>query len=274
MTVSTGRIKDIANILKLGHIEFRTTDLVRAREFYVDLIGLHETGRDENRIYLRCTEDRQHHTFVLRQADAAGVGTIGFRVAAEDDLDRMKARFEALGLPVRWAGNDMLGQGRTLRMQDPLGFTIDYYAEVATVPWLVQQYHLHKGPSPTRIDHVNVLTPDAQAGYDWYTQELGFGCAEYTESEPPDPRIWASWLFRKATVHDIAVMTGAVPPRIMSAFRCRIRCRSSRPATCSQVPVTPIISNAGRRATAFPMRCSCISGIPTATASSSTPATI
>ena len=85
MTVSTGRIKDIANILKLGHIEFRTTDLVRAREFYVDLIGLHETGRDENRIYLRCTEDRQHHTFVLRQADAAGVGTIGFRVAAEED---------------------------------------------------------------------------------------------------------------------------------------------------------------------------------------------
>ena len=118
---------------------------------------------------------------MLRQADAAGVGTIGFRVAGEEDLDRMKARFEALGLPVRWAGNDMLGQGRTLRMQDPLGFTIDYYAEVTTVPWLVQQYHLHKGPSPTRIDHVNVLTPDAQAGYDWYTQELGFGCAEYTE---------------------------------------------------------------------------------------------
>jgi catechol 2,3-dioxygenase len=211
VTVSTGRIKDIANILKLGHVEFRTTDLERAREFYVDLIGLHETGRDENRIYLRCTEDRQHHTFVLRQAAAPGVGTIGFRVAAEEDLDRMKARFEELGLPVRWSGNDILGQGRTLRMQDPLGFTIDYYAEVETVPWLVQQYHLHKGPSPTRIDHVNVLTPDAQAGYDWYTQELGFGCAEYTESEPPDPRIWASWLFRKATVHDIAVMTGAGP---------------------------------------------------------------
>ena len=209
--MSGGRIKDIANIQKLGHIEFRTTDLERARNFYVDLIGMHETARDENRVYLRCTEDRQHHSFVLRKADSAGVGTIGFRVASNDDLDRMKKRFEELGLPVRWAGNDMLGQGRTLRMQDPFGFVIDYYAEMETVPWMVQSYHLHKGASPTRIDHANVLTPDAQAGYEWYMQELGFGCAEYTESEPPDTRIWASWLYRKATVHDIAVMTGAGP---------------------------------------------------------------
>lgn len=209
--MSAGRIKDIANIARLGHVEFRTTDLERARDFYVDLIGLHETERDHDRIYLRCTEDKQHHTFVLRRAQSAGVGHIGFVVADEDDLDRMKARFEELGLPVRWAGNEMLGQGRTLSVQDPLGFVIDYYATIQPVPWLVQQYHLHKGASPTRVDHVNVLTPDAQAGYDWYTGELGFGCAELTESDPPEQRIWASWLFRKSTVHDIAVMTGAGP---------------------------------------------------------------
>lgn len=118
MTVSAGRIKDIANIQKLGHIEFRTTDLERARDFYVNLIGLHETARDDNRVYLRCTEDKQHHTFVLRKADSAGVGHIGFMVAEEGDLDRMKLRFEELGLPTRWAGNEMLGQGRTLRVQD------------------------------------------------------------------------------------------------------------------------------------------------------------
>ena len=209
--MSAGRIRDIASIERLGHVEFRTTDLERARDFYVDLIGLHETERDHDRIYLRCTEDKQHHTFVLRQAKQAGVGPIGFVVADEDALDRMKGRFEALGLPVRWAGNEVLGQGRTLRVQDPLGFVIDYYAEIQSVPWLAQQYHLHKGASPTRVDHINVLTPDAQAGYDWYTEELGFGCAELTESDPPQRRIWASWLFRKSTVHDIAVMTGAGP---------------------------------------------------------------
>lgn len=48
--MSAGRIKDIANIKRLGHVEFRTTDLERARDFYVDLIGLHETERDHDRI--------------------------------------------------------------------------------------------------------------------------------------------------------------------------------------------------------------------------------
>ena len=78
--MSAGRIKDIASIERLGHVEFRTTDLERARDFYVDLIGLHETERDHGRIYLRCTEDKQHHTFVLREAESAGVGSIGFVV--------------------------------------------------------------------------------------------------------------------------------------------------------------------------------------------------
>lgn len=209
--MSGSQIKDIANIVKFGHLEFRTTDLERARDFYVNLIGLYETARDEKRIYLRCTEDRQHHTFVLREAPSAGVGHIGFRVSSEEDLDRMKKRFDELGLRTRWAQDLLKGQGRTLRMQDPLGFTIEYYAEMEEVEWLVQKYHLHKGAAPTRIDHANVLTPDAQKGYEWYTKELGFGCAEYTESEPPEQRIWASWLFRKATVHDVAVMTGKGP---------------------------------------------------------------
>src|SRR5262249_59749844 len=106
---------------------------------------------------------------------------------------------------------EMRGQGLTLRVQDPLVCVIDGYAEIQSVPWLVQQYHLHKGASPTLVDHINVLTPDAQAGYDWYTKELGFGCAELTESDPPEGRIWRSWLFRKSTVHDIALMTGAGP---------------------------------------------------------------
>ena len=34
-----------ANIVRLGHIEFRVTDLERARDFYVDLLGMREGPR-------------------------------------------------------------------------------------------------------------------------------------------------------------------------------------------------------------------------------------
>ncbi len=204
-------IKDIANIQSLGHVEFCVTDLERTRDFYVDLIGLHETERDRDRVYLRGTEGREHHSLVLRKADSPGVGHIAFRVQDEASMTDMDARFKALGLQTSWVEGEELGQGRALRVQDPLGFTIEYYAEMQSVDWLLQKYHLHKGVSPTRIDHVNMLTPDAQGGYDWYTNELGFGCAELTESEAPSNRVWASWLFRKGTVHDVAVMTGKGP---------------------------------------------------------------
>ncbi len=78
-------------------------------------------------------------------------------------------------------------------------------------PWMLQQYHLHRHGCPTRLDHLNILVPDAQAGFDWYTKHLGFFCAEYTASAPPGDTVYASWLYRKATVHDIAVMSGKGP---------------------------------------------------------------
>lgn len=37
--MSASRIKDIASIQKLGHIEFRTADREWVRDFYVNLIG-------------------------------------------------------------------------------------------------------------------------------------------------------------------------------------------------------------------------------------------
>jgi catechol 2,3-dioxygenase len=202
----------VANVLRLGHVEYRVTDLERSRDFYVNLLGLHETERVGDRIYLRCIEDREHHTLILRRASSGGAGPISFRVATPDDLERLERRFTELDLPTKWLQRgEKAGQGPSLRVRDPFGFTVEFYAEMAEVEWLLQKNHLHRGAAPIRVDHVNVLTPDAQKGFDWYTGELGFKCAEYTESEPPEQRVWASWLYRKPTVHDIAVMTGPGP---------------------------------------------------------------
>ena len=90
---------------------------------------------------------------------------------------------------MRWlAAGEERGQGRALRVQDPFGFQVEYYAHMEQAPWLLQQYHLHRHGCPTRLDHLNVLMPDAQAGFDWYTRELGF-CSEFTASAPPEERV-------------------------------------------------------------------------------------
>ncbi|MDI3340897.1 MAG: 3,4-dihydroxyphenylacetate 2,3-dioxygenase [Sphaerobacter sp.] len=200
------------NILKAGHVELRVTDLERARSFYVDLLGFVETERTADRIYLRCLEDWEHHSLILAKAAAPGLGHIAYRVASEDDLTALHRLATARELPARWLqpGTER-GQGQALRIQDPLGFPVEFYHEVERVPRLLQQFHLYRGTHVMRVDHVNLQVPDVEAGAAWYRDALGFACSEYTESEDTPPRLWAIWLHRKQNVHDVALMTGRGP---------------------------------------------------------------
>src|SRR5262249_28284873 len=119
-------VKDSVSIVRLGHIEYRVTDLERARHFYVDLLGFHETEHDRDHIYLRAIEDREHHTVTLRAAPTRGVGHVGFKVSGPDALDRLERRFRRLGLLVRrLKPEEERGQSDALRVRDPFGFPIE-----------------------------------------------------------------------------------------------------------------------------------------------------
>ena len=109
------------NITRCAHAEYRVTDLGAARAFYVDALGMVETDRTADRIYLGGLEERDKYSLVLRQAPSPGVGHIAFRVASPDDLDKLARVYEDHGLPTRWFEADTveLGQGRALRAQDP-----------------------------------------------------------------------------------------------------------------------------------------------------------
>ena len=77
------------NILRLGHIEYLVSDLARARDFYVDVVGLFETESDADHVYLRAIEDREHHSVVLTRSPSPGIGHFSFRVSCAEDLDRL-----------------------------------------------------------------------------------------------------------------------------------------------------------------------------------------
>ncbi len=204
------------NILRAAHVEFRVTDLERAAEFYVGLLGFVETARDANRLYLRGYEEWLHHSLVLRGAPSAGVGHIAFRVADPGDLDALAAVAKAEGLPHRWAEGEEAGQGRALRLQDPAGLPLEFFHDMQPVERLLQRYDRYRGPGVMRLDHFNCQVTDVQRAADWYQQTLGFHCSELTETEDTPPRLWAIWLHRKQNVHDIALMTG-IGPRVHHA---------------------------------------------------------
>jgi catechol 2,3-dioxygenase len=189
------------------------TDLEKSREFYVKTLGLVETESTRNRIYLRGLEDRCHHSLLLTESNEPSVDHISYRVRDESDLDRIAELFEKLDLHFKGVKEESAerGQGRALRVQDPLGFPVEFFCEMSEAEWLWQKFDKHQGARVMRIDHVNMLVPDVQKASDWYVAKLGFQCTEYTETEGRDPKLWGTWLKRKPTVHDVALMNGTGP---------------------------------------------------------------
>lgn len=201
------------NVIRAAHGELRVTDLERARTFYVDLLGLVETERTADALYLRGLEERTHHSLVLRRADSPGAGPMSFRVESEEDLERLEHFCVQEGLGYRWieAGQEP-GQGAALRVRDPNGLPLEFYATMEPVERLLQRFDLYRGAHIMRFDHFNCQVPDLEAAYEWYATKLGFGCSEYTAGETPDS-LFAVWLQRKGNVHDLALMNG-IGPRV------------------------------------------------------------
>jgi catechol 2,3-dioxygenase-like lactoylglutathione lyase family enzyme len=74
---------------------------------------------------------------------------------------------------------------------------------------LVQRYDLRRGASINRLDHINIATPDVPVAFDYYSA-LGFGLSETIE-DFDDGTLFAAWMFRKQTVHDVAFTLGSGP---------------------------------------------------------------
>ncbi|MGF7086396.1 3,4-dihydroxyphenylacetate 2,3-dioxygenase [Kroppenstedtia sanguinis] len=198
------------NILRAGRAVIRVTDLDAARRFYVDGLGFVETEAKEDCIYLRGLEEHLHHSYVLKRAARPGVEVISYRVMQESDLDRIASFFAEKGLPAQWLEEgSQHGIGRALRVQDVSGIPLEFYYKMERVERKLQQFDLYKGSRMQRIDHFNCMVPDVKSAHDFYIEELGFRCSEYTETE--EEQIWAAWLHRKPTVHDVAFMNGKGP---------------------------------------------------------------
>ena len=58
-------------VMRPGHIQLRVLDLDESVEFYKNVLGLVETGRDAaGRVYFKAWDERDHNSVILRQAEA------------------------------------------------------------------------------------------------------------------------------------------------------------------------------------------------------------
>src|ERR1700689_4508771 len=164
------------NIVRCSHVVLDVTNLDASREFYENTVGLHVEDRDDKAVYLRGSEEHQHHSLVLRKAATAACNRLGFKVGNEGDLDKAAAFFSENGIAYAFAEQPF--QGRTLQFTDPFGFQLELNATMDTRPHLLRRYDLYKGCHPQRIDHFNVFAAEVQETRDFYAR---LGCRRSEE---------------------------------------------------------------------------------------------
>jgi 3,4-dihydroxyphenylacetate 2,3-dioxygenase len=196
------------DIVRLAYVDLVVTDLERAREFWVDQVGFHLTVATDDALYLRGFDEFVHHSVRLSLGVRPSCERLGYRVRTPDDLDRAERWFAERGCAVRRVpAGTTLGFGEAVRVQDPFGFSMELVHEMEPVERLVQRYDLRRGSSVNRIDHMNVVTPDVQGAYEFY-RDLGFGLSETIQD---GDELYATWMFRKPSIHDAAFTRGTGP---------------------------------------------------------------
>ena len=212
----------MTGVLRPGHISLRVLDLEEGINFYKNVLGLVETGRDaQGRVYFKAWDEREHNSVLIREADKAGVDFFAFKVADKATLDKLDGDLQAFGLKTeRIPAGEMLETGERVRFEVPSGHLIELYAEKTDVgngqsyvnpdPWVPDAEH---GIAPTRMDHCLLYGPDIEKVQEIFEKVLGFFLVEHVVMEDGKTDL-AIWLSCSTKAHDIAFVRHPEPGKL------------------------------------------------------------
>ncbi|WGW11923.1 3,4-dihydroxyphenylacetate 2,3-dioxygenase [Saxibacter everestensis] len=199
------------DVIRAASAELIVSDLAASRAFYVDVLRLVVTEETDDAIYLRSFEEYLHHSLVLRKGPVPACAALSYRVRSAAELDVAQTYYQALGVPVRrLSAGTKRGIGEIVAIEDPLGFPVEFFYDAEHVERFTQRYDVHGAGAIARLDHFNVVTPDIAAARSYY-EGLDFKVSE--DIQDSDHTVYAAWMYRKATVHDVA-LTGGDGPRL------------------------------------------------------------
>ena len=188
------------DVAHLGHVELLTPKLCESLWFFEDILGLTETCREGNSVYLRTWDDYEHHTVKLTAHETSGIRRVALRASSQAALERRVAAIEAAGLGIGWKDGGP-GLGPTYLFRDPDGHELELYWETEWYtppdelkPSLKNQAQAYpgRGVCVRRLDHVNYLAREVPPSGDFARDVLGGRVTEQIMLD--DGTISAQWL--------------------------------------------------------------------------------
>ncbi len=174
------------DVAHLAHLELLTPKPEESLRFFVDVMGMTESGRRGGSVYLRGWDDYERYSLQLTASNTSGLGHAAFRARSPQALARRVAALETSGLAVGWHENE-LGHGPAFRFRDPDGHLLELYYETewyeappALRPSLKNQAQRFpaRGVNVRRLDHFNCLAADIRANREFFERHLGFRLTE------------------------------------------------------------------------------------------------
>jgi catechol 2,3-dioxygenase len=194
----------------LGHIELFTPKPDESLHFFVNVLGLTESGREGDSVYLRGWDDYEFHTLKLTAAKQSGLGHLAFRANSPEALERRAKKLESMGRGIGWVDGDM-GHGKAYRATDPDGHIFEIYYETRWYeappelkPALKNQAMRFpaRGCNARRLDHLNLLVLDVAATREFLTDGLHMRTTERILLD--DGTEAGSWMTTTNKTYDIA----------------------------------------------------------------------
>lgn len=200
------------DVAQLAHVEIYTPKPDETLWFFKDVLGLVETEREDQSVYLRAYEDFYHHTLKITERNEPGLGHIAWRASSKNALDRRVAELERSGLGKGWIEGD-LGHGIAYQFTTPDGhlmeilWDVEYYEpkeeEKTSLKNRPQRRPL-RGVPVRRIDHVNCMVSDVTKNKNFMMDYLGFRLRERIIEN--DGTELGTWLSVSPLVHELAFM--------------------------------------------------------------------
>jgi catechol 2,3-dioxygenase len=171
----------IFDVAHLAHLEMLTPKPQESLRFFVDVLGMTETARKDDSVYLRGWDDYEHHTLKLTAYKSSGMRHMAFRARSPQALERRVAALKQSGLAIGWNDGD-LGHGPAFTFNDPDGHLVELYYEtewykapVELRPALKNQPQRFpaRGANVRRLDHLNCLAGDIKANREFFENYLG-----------------------------------------------------------------------------------------------------
>jgi len=171
----------IMDVAHLGHLEIFTPKPEESLRFLVDVMGMTESGRKSDSVYLRAWDDYERYSLQLTASKTSGLGHAAFRARSPQALQRRVKALEGSGYGIGWHEGE-LGHGPGYCFHDPDGHVIELYYETewyqapaALKPALKNQASRFsdRGVGVRRLDHINLLAADVHATWVFLVESLG-----------------------------------------------------------------------------------------------------